>query len=145
MFYGEILLQGQLFIQAVAIGAGMMFFYDLLRILRRLARHRMAWMAAEDLLFWLICAFVFFGFMYRQNEGVIRGFLILGAAIGMFAYLALVSRGVVRLGTAFLGAVFRALGVVFRVVTAPLRFFVKIIKEPLKKAGKAVKIGLGKL
>ncbi len=145
MVYGEILLQGQLFVQAAAIGAGMMCFYDLLRIWRRLVRHRMVGMAAEDLLFWLTCGLALFGFMYRQNDGVIRGFLILGAAVGMLAYSILISRSVIRYGTMIFGAVFRFLRFFLRLLTAPLRFFIKIMKEPLKKAGKAVRISLKKI
>ena len=73
MVYGEIIRQGQLFLLAAALGAGLLLCYDFLRIFRRLIRHKTWGIAAEDLLFWLCCALVMFGFMYRMNEGVIRG------------------------------------------------------------------------
>ena len=86
MVYGEIIRQGQLFLLAAALGAGLLLCYDFLRIFRRLIRHKTWGIAAEDLLFWLCCALVMFGFMYRMNEGVIRGFLVLGTAVGMVLY-----------------------------------------------------------
>ncbi|MCD8149907.1 MAG: spore cortex biosynthesis protein YabQ [Clostridiales bacterium] len=162
MLYGEIIKQAQLFGQAVGIGAVWLLLYDLLRVWRRIVRHRIVGMAAEDLLFWLFCALWLFGFMYRQNDGVIRGFIILGAAAGMFLYSILLSRWVVKAGTAMLGGLFRIVGRVLRVATAPLRKLagfcksrmqqagyrgkkhVRRMKKRVARAGRAVKIGIKK-
>ena len=85
---------------AAALGAGLLLCYDFLRIFRRLIRHKTWGIAAEDLLFWLCCALVMFGFMYRMNEGVIRGFLVLGTAVGMVLYSIFLSPHLIRCGTA---------------------------------------------
>ncbi|MCD8216530.1 MAG: spore cortex biosynthesis protein YabQ [Clostridiales bacterium] len=163
MLYGEIIKQAQLFGQAVGIGAVLLLLYDLLRIWRRIVRHRIVGMAVEDLLFWLFCALWLFGFMYRQNDGVIRGFIILGAAAGMFLYSILLSRWVVKAGTALLGGFFRIAGRVLRVATAPLRKlggfcksrmrqagyrgkrYARRMKKRAARAGRAVRIGIKKL
>ncbi|MCD8366074.1 MAG: spore cortex biosynthesis protein YabQ [Clostridiales bacterium] len=104
----------------------------MLRIWRRILRHRAVGMAVEDLLFWTFCAFRLFAFMYRQNDGVIRGFIILGAAGGMFLYAALLSRWVVKGGTAVLSGVLRFFGRILGVVTAPLRFAGAICKNRMR-------------
>ncbi|MCD8333316.1 MAG: spore cortex biosynthesis protein YabQ [Clostridiales bacterium] len=162
MDYEKIAQQAQLFLLAAVNGGALLLLYDLLRIFRRVCRHRMAWMAAEDLLFWLLGALWMFGFMHRFNEGVIRGFIILGAAAGMFLYAFLFSRWVVCGGTAVLSFLCRVVRRVVRFATAPLRFLFRLwggrmriaahgakksagyLKKRVKKAGKAVRIGLRK-
>ncbi len=129
MLYGEIIKQAQLFAQAVVTGGELLLLYDLIRIWRRVVRHRIVGMAVEDLLFWLFCAFWIFGFMYRQNNGVIRGFIILGAAVGMFLYTILLSRWVVKAGTAVLGGVFRVVRRILRLAVAPLRKLIRFCEK----------------
>ena len=120
MVYGEIIRQGQLFLLAAALGAGLLLCYDFLRIFRRLIRHKTWGIAAEDLLFWLCCALVMFGFMYRMNEGVIRGFLVLGTAVGMVLYSIFLSPHLIRCGTAVCGKIAGALGRLLRLAGRPL-------------------------
>lgn len=163
MIYSEIIRQAQLFCLAVLTGVGLLFLYDLLRIFRRILKHGTIGIAVEDMFFWLFCAFWLFGFMYRQNDGIIRGFIILGACIGMILYNILFSRWIVKGGTAALTWIFRVIYRILYFVSAPLRFLgrlcgkrfrvtgrfckknMRCIKKRLKKAGKAVKMGIYKL
>lgn len=114
MVYPEIIKQAQLFVMAIPLGAAMLFVYDLLRIVRRVVRHGTAWIAVEDMVFWIVSAFLLFGFLYRQNEGIFRGFIILGAFSGMIFYRVLFSRRVVRAGTFALRTICRAVGRMLR-------------------------------
>ncbi|MCD7982418.1 MAG: spore cortex biosynthesis protein YabQ [Clostridiales bacterium] len=163
MVYPEILKQAQLFVLAIPLGAALLFVYDLLRVVRRVVRHGTAGIAVEDMLFWIVSALLLFGFMYRQNEGVMRGFIILGAFFGMVFYRIFFSRRVVKGGTAVLSCIVRAFGRFFRAFCAPFRFFGSVFcsrfrkvfpirkksarsaKKQLKKIGKAVRIGFSKL
>lgn len=163
MVYGEIVRQGQLFAMAVLLGAGLLFLYDFLRIFRRILRHNVVGIAVEDILFWLFCALWMFGFMYRYNEGIIRGFLVFGAAVGMILYSVLASRYVVRAGTAVLRRILHVLHMIFYQISRPFRVIGRYMgkkarkvnrfrkksvngwKKQLKKIGKAVRIGLSKL
>lgn len=163
MVYEEIVRQGQLFGMAVLLGAGLLFLYDFLRIFRRILRHGVLGIALEDIAFWIFCALWMFGFMYRFNNGMIRGFLVFGAAVGMVLYSIFVSRYVVRRGTAVFRRMLHVLYRIFFWLGGPFRFFGRIVKKRaqkishfrkksvkgwkkrLKKIGKAVKIGLSKL
>ncbi len=163
MIYGEIVKQGQLFAMAVLLGAGLLLLYDFLRIFRRILRHNTVGIAMEDILFWLFCALWMFGFMYRYNEGIIRGFLVFGAVVGMILYSLLASRYVIRAGTAVLRRLLRILHMIFYQISGPFRiighFMKKRVrkanrfrkkrmsgwKKQLKKLGRAVKIGINKL
>lgn len=159
----EIPRQAWLFGMAFASGAGMLLVYDVFRIVRRIVRHNTAGIAVEDMFFWLGCAFWLFRLMYRENDGIIRGFVIFGAFAGMVCYNLLLSRYFVRGGTAVLGVCVKAAVKIVRVLTAPFRIFGRRIrrgagfcrklckkqgrrtKKRLKKIWKAVKMGLCKL
>ena len=43
-----------------------------------MAAHGVVWIAVEDMFFWVISAFVLFQFLYQEDDGKVRGFVILG-------------------------------------------------------------------
>lgn len=55
----------RLFLLSLAVGAGMSFLYDLLRVLRRRTAHRAAAVSLEDILYFLLCALLHFAFVLR--------------------------------------------------------------------------------
>ena len=159
----EIPHQARLFLLALATGAGMLLIYDLFRIVRRVIRHGTAAIAVEDMCFWIGCACWMFRLMCRENDGSIRGFVIIGAGVGMLLYCMLLSRLIVRGGAAAFGFLVNILAKIFGFLTAPFRFLGRqagksIVfwgrlckkrgrgaKKRLKKIWKAIKIGLCKL
>lgn len=126
MVYAEILQQARLFLFSLCVGGAMLLIYDLIRIFRRICSHTVWAMGTEDVLFWLGCAFCYFNLMYRENDGRVRGFFVVGAALGMLLYVFLLSRHVVRGGTIVVRSILRVIGKVFWFVTAPVRFFLRI-------------------
>lgn len=163
MINQDIPQQARLFLLAASTGIGMLFVYDLFRIFRRVAKHGTIWIAIEDMFFWVGCAFWLFRLMYRQNDGNIRGFVILGVFIGMLIYSLGCSRFIVMGGTAILRFIVTAAAKVGRVISAPFRFIGRHMgrgaksagrlckkngrhmKKRLKKLYKAVRMGLCKL
>lgn len=77
---------------ACLLGAVMTAFYDVFRILRRIIRHGIFWISAEDCLYWLCFAVAEFGLLYQQNNGVIRFYIFLGTVVGAVLYHFLISR-----------------------------------------------------
>ena len=73
-----------LMIQAAATGAVLLFCYSILRGLRRIWHHSAFFTGAEDLLYWLCCAFFVFSEIYRSNEGILRFFMVLGFLSGAY-------------------------------------------------------------
>ena len=86
---------------AVATGYGFAFFYDFLRLLRRLFHHGRVMVDIEDLLYWTVCFLISFTLLYYGNHGVIRFFAVLGAGAGMYLYSITLGRFLVK-GTYFL-------------------------------------------
>ena len=148
---------------AAALGAGLLLCYDFLRIFRRLIRHKTWGIAAEDLLFWLCCALVMFGFMYRMNEGVIRDFWYWELRWEWFLQHIPEPASDPLRDSGVCGKIAGALGRLLRLAGRPLcragawrgRRFAEPAgsakkgrgngKKQLKKIGKAVRIGLSKL
>ena len=141
----QILHQVQLFGQAVLFGCCMLLVYDLIRIFRRVAAHGVVWIAVEDMFFWVISAFVLFQFLYQEDDGKVRGFVILAMFLGMLQRLC----GGVR-------SFFRGIMKPVKIMVSPvgkcaqcLRQICKkrnrYVKKRLKKLWKAVRMGLYKL
>ena len=150
----QIVHQVQLFGQAVLFGCCMLLVYDLIRIFRRVAAHGVVWM---------ISAFVLFQFLYQEDDGKVRGFVILAMFLGMLLYGRLCSRGVVKGGTFLLQRLCGGVRSFFRGIMKPVKIMVspvgkcaqclrptckkrnRYVKKRLKKLWKAVRMGLCKL
>ena len=133
---------------AVLAGAGLFFLYDILIILRRIIPHREIWIGVQEFIYWLICTGVVFVMIYRENDGMVRGFALGGVVLGMLVYLLVLSRFVVRINVRIIKAVLgfiRKTGIFF--LRPYWRIWKKtagLIRKQLKKFMKAVKIGLSK-
>lgn len=82
----EIVRDGYFWLSAAGAGFVMAFVYDLLRLFRRVVRHKRILVDIEDILFWTACFFASFALLYYQNNGVIRFSAVLGAAAGMWLH-----------------------------------------------------------
>lgn len=110
------------FINSLLMGIMITFVYDLLIIFRKVVRHNHFCISLEDLLFWIACAIGIFAMLYEENNGVPRWFAIAGAAVGMILYKVTVSRLFIKLMTAALTVVLRALGKVVAIIAKPFAF-----------------------
>lgn len=81
-----IVRDGYFWLSAVAAGFAMALLYDLLRLFRRVVRHKRILVDIEDILFWTTCFFASFALLYYQNNGVIRFAAVLGAGGGMWLH-----------------------------------------------------------
>lgn len=79
-------------IYSVATGIMLALFYDVIRLWRRIVKHKRWQRDIEDFFYWVICFFVSFYLLYYGNNGVIRYFAVMGAGIGMGLYFATFGR-----------------------------------------------------
>lgn len=73
-------------------GIGLMIVYDLLRVIRLVIRHREIWMGVEDVAYWIYASLMTFTLLYRENDGIIRAYVIVAVFAGMAFYDVSVSR-----------------------------------------------------
>lgn len=111
---------------SLALGEGLVVFYDVFRIFRRILPHGVIWISVEDILYWIVCALLVFGMIFQTNDGLVRGFSIGGICIGMLFYNHFVSPFFVKH------------------ISSILEKIIRFWKKGLKKAGKAVKIKISK-
>lgn len=77
---------------SVVLGAMMMSFYDIFRFLRIVISHKRWVEYLEDIFYWCVCGVAIFYLYYRENNGAIRIFAVLGISAGMLAYQQIISR-----------------------------------------------------
>lgn len=144
------------------LGIVLVLVYDCLRIFRRLLRHSPAWIALEDLCYWIVTAFVIFAMLYQKNDGLIRGFSIGGIVLGMLLYNQFISCYTVRYIARFLKKIIRMIHKAWRFLSAPFRRAAGVVsgksraladrgkkmakygKKRLKKIQKEIRIGVTK-
>lgn len=120
---------------SILYGAEILLLYDGFRIFRKLFKHTTIMTAVEDLVYWVITAIIIFSLLYTYNNGSVRGYAVLGMAIGMLVYSRTASK--LLLGLADKGIVILK-KVVYRYLKKPYRK----IKNELKKLIKAVRIAI---
>ncbi len=107
-------------LHAFLLGIFITFVYDLLRILRRAVPHRPFLVSAEDLAFWIFCAVEVFLLLYRESNGNLRWFAVLGAVVGMLLYRRTLSGPLVKYVSLILEKILGFLGRIGRLLWKPV-------------------------
>lgn len=139
----------QFFLISILSGGILLLVYDVLRIFRRLVCHDSFFVAVEDLIFWVAASLFIFAMMYKENNGIIRGFSIMGMIIGMVLYHYIISEVLVTLVTKLIRILLQPLILVLRFMKGFILKFIKFGKmgiiyllNQLKKWRKSVRIAL---
>ncbi len=134
------------FAHSFLLGILITFVYDGFLVLRRLIRHNLFLISLEDMIFWIACAIGVFYMLCEENNGILRWFAVLGAALGMIAYKESVSRFFVDVMSTLLEHIFRMLVRILRFILYPIAFLGRKIwhisgkcLRKSRKAGKYVK------
>lgn len=120
------------FLLSVLHGAGLTLGYDLLRALRRAFRHGLIAVSVEDFLFWLLAGFLTFCLAFFRTDGVIRGYVAVGIALGAILYHYTVSSLVVRSVSTLLAGIRRLLCLIWRILSKPARKIWHILKKMIE-------------
>lgn len=81
-----IVREARLFLDSMFTGLVIMALYDLLRLFRRIVRHKNIFVGIEDFLFWNMAGIFIFALIYSENDGRIRWFIVVGICIGAWLY-----------------------------------------------------------
>lgn len=124
------------FFLSVLHGAVLTLGYDVLRAFRAAFRHSTAAVSLEDFLFWLTAGFLTFCLAFFYTDGVIRGYVAAGMAIGSILYHYTLSTLAVRVLSGFLLGGKRLFLWFFRIVSMPVRKICLLLKKVIEFAGK---------
>lgn len=117
----EIVQELTFFTHSVLMGLVITFVYDWIRVLRRLKKHGVVLMSVEDFLFWLACGIGVFYMLYRENDGTLRWFAVLGAMIGMFFYKMIVRDAFINVMSTIIHKIMWFIFRVIQIVLKPLK------------------------
>ncbi len=117
----EIMQELTFFAHSVLMGVAITFVYDWIYVLRRLMKHGAVMTSLEDLFFWLACGIAVFYMLYRENDGTLRWFAVLGAAIGMFFYKLIIRDRFINVMSTCLHKIMWFLSRVLLIVLKPLK------------------------
>ena len=120
---------------SLILGISVTVLYDILRIFRRVVKHKDALVSMEDLIYWIIVAISVFYMMHTENNGTMRWFAILGAAAGMFMYKKILSKPFVDVASMGLQILLKYVGKIWNILSTPLRFVSKKCESGVKAAG----------
>ncbi len=127
--------ENEFLLHSLIMGIFINIVYDVLRIIRRVIPHSALMVSVEDFGFWVYCGAEVFLLMYRESNGTLRWFAVIGAMAGMFLYRKLVSPFFVRYVSLVLGAL--AEGVV-KAVSRLCRPFRKVCCRVSRRARRRV-------
>lgn len=130
--------ENEFLLYSLLMGVFITFVYDLLRIIRRVIPHAGFFVSLEDLAFWIYCGAEVFLLMYRESNGTLRWFAVIGALAGMFLYKKSISKYFVKYMSMALGKVLETFGKLLRWLFYPFRLLTgKAAKNVRKTGGKA--------
>lgn len=136
MGYIDVSYQAVTFLLSTVLGAVMCLLYDILRALHKRTLKGFFEVFVSDLLFWSIAAMLTFCFLIIRCNGNVRGFVIVGQAIGFVAVRLTLSRyflaGINWIMSVF-SCIFRWIG---RFIAKMFRIPKNILKKILKYAKK---------
>lgn len=140
---------------SLLLGIGIIILYDCLRILRNVISHMGVIITLEDILYWIVCAFLIFRMLYNENDGIPRWFSVGGIILGMLICQYTISELLVRCLSLLINKVIEYFVKVFRILTKPFvlvgkktgkggKKVVRSFIKRLKKIVKTIRIGLYK-
>ena len=92
----RILEEINMFLEAAWSGMLIAVAYDVLRILRRIVKHRDWLVTIEDYLFWIVTGILVFAMIFQWNDGIVRGYVIVTLFFGAYLYHAAFGEFLVR-------------------------------------------------
>lgn len=122
--------QALLFLSTAVIGFVLAFFYDWIRIFRRIIPHHDWLTYAEDILYWLMVSVFVFVVLLEKNYGEIRFFSIAGVLIGMILYFFTLSSLFLSVSMTIINFIKRVILFIVRIVLAPFRLLLKLLSYP---------------
>ena len=112
------------FLLAMCAGMILSAIYDVIRIFRKVIRHKMCVVNLEDFIYWNFVGVFIYALIFLVNSGILRWFIIASAMVGAFIFHYGIGKYLVRY------------------ISAILNFIINLLlKKPIKK----VKITLKKI
>lgn len=135
----DIIQEVTFFLHSLVMGIVITFVYDWFLIIRKLIKHNTLWISIEDFFFWLVCGIGVFYMLYKENNGMLRWFTVIGAVIGMGCYKLLIGKGFVYIMSTCIYKIMWFVFKILQIVVVPLKWLFSKIKKLTKFIKKKIK------
>lgn len=71
-----------IFVQAILAGNFLYLIYCLIRVFRRIWKHNLFWVSAEDVIYWIGTGLYLFVRIYQTSNGSVRWYFVFGVLLG---------------------------------------------------------------
>ncbi|TYQ14601.1 UNVERIFIED_CONTAM: spore cortex biosynthesis protein YabQ [Acetivibrio alkalicellulosi] len=132
--------QAYIFLSCVFGGMIIAFIYDIFRVRRKTIKSGNLMVYFEDFIYWIIVALVLFAVVYYSNEGEIRGYLIIGIALGIILYTLVFSKIVMKIFLFVVRIIYKVIITISSLILVPIKIICKILMLPLRKIYKYINI-----
>lgn len=131
-----------LLLDSLYMGLVIMAAYDVIRLFRRIVRHKNFFVGAEDFVFWIIAGFVVFSLVYSENDGRLRWFIIAGNFLGGIVYEKSFGRFLVKYTAKYVNKILNTVlkKPITKIIMCIRYMFRKVVVDNAKKLRKKEKI-----
>ena len=129
----EDLAQSQAYAFAIYILSGLLIgiFFDIFRIHRRSFETSDLITCIQDIAFWLITGLFLLYVIFKFNNGELRWYIFLGAALGIVLYMLIFSKHFIKINVAIITFVKNIFIYIWKFVSIPLIWLKKLIFKPI--------------
>ncbi len=117
------------FLQSTLLGIGLGVLYDLFRILRLIIPSGKIISFVEDIIYFLLCGVISFAFLLAVNNGIVRGYLLIGEFLGAALYYFTLGKLIYRVADKLILFFKKFLSLFYRIFLSP---FVRIFRFILR-------------
>lgn len=124
--------QAYVFLCCVLGGMIIAFIYDVFRIRRKAIKTSNVIVYFEDFIYWILVALVLFAVVYLSNDGELRGYVFIGAFIGIVLYSLLLSKIIMTVFLFTIRILYKFFVTVVNIIAFPFKVLFRVLKIPAK-------------
>ena len=115
-------------------GVLLAWVYDNIRVFRRIRRHKtIIFMSIEDIVYGIYAGISVFLMCFRVSDGIIRGFIIMGIAVGAFLYFKILSSIYIRWSVKIIKFLLKPICFILKIVVHIISIPVRSLKMYIKR------------
>lgn len=133
--------QAYLFLIFILNGFLIGILFDIFRIFRKSFKTTDFITYIQDILFWIITAFIVLYSIFKFNDGELRGFIFIGIFIGVSIYLLLFSKSFIKINLYIINMLKKT---IYYILIIPVNFAFKLFKKIIFKPASFIIINFRK-
>jgi len=122
--------QPYVFVFSILCGVTVAFLFDVFRILRRVINSSDRAVLFQDIIFWIITAFLFFFFVLVTNSGEVRLFEFVAVVLGAVLYFFTLGRIVLPASVKIIEFLLKIIHHTLKIIFTPVVWILRLLKKP---------------